>query len=134
MAYWLSYDRDNLVIKYGKGYRMEETVIIKYDFLAGLTTEEDREVLNITLYEYYIAIVHCNVILHCNVVLTMIICLFQFDTKLQYYIVLYSIHYTNITLYYCISMSYYIAILHCRVVLYCNITWPYYIALHSNIT
>ena len=58
VAYWLSYDRDNLVIKYGKGYRMEETVIIEYDFLAGLTTEADREVLNITLYEYYIAIVH----------------------------------------------------------------------------
>lgn len=35
IAYWYSYDRDNLVLKYGKGYRMEETTLMTYDFLAN---------------------------------------------------------------------------------------------------
>jgi len=35
IAYWLSYDRDNLVVKYGKGYRMKETTLMTYDFLEG---------------------------------------------------------------------------------------------------
>uniref|UniRef100_A0A1X7VQ32 Cysteine dioxygenase n=1 Tax=Amphimedon queenslandica TaxID=400682 RepID=A0A1X7VQ32_AMPQE len=34
ISYWLSYDRDNLVLKYGKGYRMDETTLLEYDFLA----------------------------------------------------------------------------------------------------
>lgn len=34
ISYWLSYDRDNLVLKYGKGYRMDETTLLKYDFLV----------------------------------------------------------------------------------------------------
>jgi len=36
ISYWLSYDRDNLVLKYGKGYRMEETILMKHDFLKGI--------------------------------------------------------------------------------------------------
>jgi hypothetical protein len=33
ISYWFSYDRDRLVLKYGKGYRMEETTLMTYDFL-----------------------------------------------------------------------------------------------------
>lgn len=39
-SYWFSLNRENLVIKYGKGYFMEETTLLTYDFLAGLNTEE----------------------------------------------------------------------------------------------
>ena len=31
-TYWLSYDRDRMVIKYGKGYRMKKTTILEYNF------------------------------------------------------------------------------------------------------
>ena len=40
LSYWLSYDCNNLVIKYGKGYRMNETTILECDLLAGLTHEQ----------------------------------------------------------------------------------------------
>ena len=44
ISYWLSYDRDNLVLKYGKGYRMDETTLLKYDFLAKAKDhEKERE-------------------------------------------------------------------------------------------
>ena len=33
ISYWLSYDRSRLVLKYGKGYRMEETTLMTYYFL-----------------------------------------------------------------------------------------------------
>ena len=33
ISYWFSYDRSRLVLKYGKGYRMEETTLMTYDFL-----------------------------------------------------------------------------------------------------
>lgn len=36
--YWLSLDSSNLVVKYGKGYFMEETTILSFDFLDGLST------------------------------------------------------------------------------------------------
>ena len=36
-TYWLSYDRDNMVIKYGKGYAMEETTLMFCDFSEGVT-------------------------------------------------------------------------------------------------
>ena len=39
-TYWLSYDRDNMVIKYGKGYAMEETTLLICDFSEGVTTAE----------------------------------------------------------------------------------------------
>lgn len=35
ISYWFSYDRDLLTLKYGKGYRMEETTLMKYEFLTG---------------------------------------------------------------------------------------------------
>ena len=40
LSYWLSYDCNNLVLKYGKGYRMNETTILECDLLAGLTHEQ----------------------------------------------------------------------------------------------
>ena len=30
VSYWFSYDRDRFVLKYGKGYIMEETTIMSY--------------------------------------------------------------------------------------------------------
>jgi len=39
-TYWLSYDRDNMIIKYGKGYAMEETTLLICDFSEGVTTAE----------------------------------------------------------------------------------------------
>jgi len=39
-TYWLSYDRDNMVIKYGKGYAMEETTLLICDFAEGVTSAE----------------------------------------------------------------------------------------------
>ena len=35
-SYWFSLDSSNLVLKYGKGYFMEETTILSFNFLAGL--------------------------------------------------------------------------------------------------
>ena len=35
-SYWFSLDCHNLVLKYGKGYFMEETTILSFDFLVGL--------------------------------------------------------------------------------------------------
>ena len=40
-TYWLSYDRDNMMIKYGKGYAMEETTLLICDFSEGVTTAEN---------------------------------------------------------------------------------------------
>ena len=46
ISYWLSYDRDHLTIKYGKGYRMEDTTLMTYDFLKDVANhEEEREKL-----------------------------------------------------------------------------------------
>lgn len=39
-SYWLSFDRDNLVVKYGKGYFMEETTLLSHSFLAGMDVRE----------------------------------------------------------------------------------------------
>ena len=35
-----SYDRDNMVVKYGKGYAMEETTLLVCDFSEGASTAE----------------------------------------------------------------------------------------------
>ena len=40
VSYWLSYDCNHLVLKYGKGYRMTETTILEYDFLKRLPLEQ----------------------------------------------------------------------------------------------
>ena len=39
-TYWLSYDRDNMVIKYGKGYAMVETTLLICDFSEGVTSAD----------------------------------------------------------------------------------------------
>lgn len=39
-SYWFSLNRDSLVLKYGKGYFMEETTLLCFSFLVGLTAEE----------------------------------------------------------------------------------------------
>lgn len=44
ISYWLSYDRDRMVIKYGKGYHMVETTLLKHDFLDGKTSKEITEI------------------------------------------------------------------------------------------
>ena len=50
-TYWLSYDRENMVIKYGKGYAMEQTTLLICDFTEGVQTAEEmadkRELWNI---------------------------------------------------------------------------------------
>ena len=40
-TYWLSYDRDNMTIKYGKGYAMVETTMLICDFSEGLKSAEE---------------------------------------------------------------------------------------------
>lgn len=42
VSYWLSYDRNRLVLKYGKGYRMEETTLLEHNFLAKVANEENE--------------------------------------------------------------------------------------------
>ena len=46
ISYWLGFDRDRLVVKYGKGYFMEETTILEYDFLkeAGKVASRQAEI------------------------------------------------------------------------------------------
>lgn len=53
ISYWYSYDRDNLVLKYGKGYRMEETTILTHDFLINAASEEEKEEIRKDLYPYF---------------------------------------------------------------------------------
>ena len=40
-TYWLSYDRDNMVVKYGKGYAMEQTTLLICDFSEGAKTDKE---------------------------------------------------------------------------------------------
>ncbi|XP_021364309.1 uncharacterized protein LOC110457385 isoform X2 [Mizuhopecten yessoensis] len=44
ISYWFSYNRDNLVLKYGKGYTMEETTLLEYNFLAGASPAEEESI------------------------------------------------------------------------------------------
>ncbi|XP_038048939.1 uncharacterized protein LOC119722730 [Patiria miniata] len=55
VSYWYSYDRDNLVLKYGKGYRMEETTLMTHDFLEGVTDEEDQMKIREDLQPFFTA-------------------------------------------------------------------------------
>ena len=41
-SYWLSFDRDGLVVKYGKGYCMEETTLLVHRFLTGSAKENEN--------------------------------------------------------------------------------------------
>ena len=43
-AYWFSLDSCNLILKYGKGYFMEETTILSFNFLAGVSACEHFKV------------------------------------------------------------------------------------------
>ncbi|CAG2219578.1 unnamed protein product [Mytilus edulis] len=43
ISYWFSYDRDNLVLKFGKGYLMEDTTILVHDFLKGTKPQEGKK-------------------------------------------------------------------------------------------
>ncbi|VDI82294.1 Hypothetical predicted protein [Mytilus galloprovincialis] len=53
ISYWYSYDRDNLVLKYGKGYRMEETTILTHDFLKNAASKEEKKEIRKELYPYF---------------------------------------------------------------------------------
>ena len=50
ISYWLSYDRDRMVVKYGKGYYMEETTLLRYAFLEGKTESEAEKIRSDMLY------------------------------------------------------------------------------------
>ncbi|CAC5369313.1 unnamed protein product [Mytilus coruscus] len=52
ISYWFSYDRDDLVLKYGKGYRMEETTILVHDFLQRIKPQEGKKIRE-NLYPYF---------------------------------------------------------------------------------
>ena len=53
VSYWYSYDRDRLVLKYGKGYRMEETTLMTYDFLKDVKQAEDKANIRKQLYSFF---------------------------------------------------------------------------------
>ena len=44
VGYWFSYDRDLMVLKYGKGYQMKETTLLMYDFLADSKGDNDLKI------------------------------------------------------------------------------------------
>ena len=44
ISYWFSYDRDRLVLQYGKGYVMEETLLMKHDFLSGKNEKDKKDI------------------------------------------------------------------------------------------
>jgi len=46
ISYWFSFDRDRLVVKYGKGYFMEETTILEHNFLkeAGKDVSKQADI------------------------------------------------------------------------------------------
>ena len=56
LTYWYSYDRENLVLKYGKGYHMEETTLMSYNFLAGVTGPVEQERIRKELSPYFNAV------------------------------------------------------------------------------
>ena len=39
IAYWLSFNRTDMVVKYGKGYHMEETTLLTHDFWADVQAD-----------------------------------------------------------------------------------------------
>ena len=41
-SYWLSFDRDRLVLKYGKGYCMVETTLLEHRFLTSSPKENEK--------------------------------------------------------------------------------------------
>ncbi len=45
-TYWLSYDRDKMTVKYGKGYAMEETTLL----ICNLEQDEERDEIRQTFF------------------------------------------------------------------------------------
>ena len=43
VAYWFSFDRDRLIVKYGKGYIMTESTLLTHDFLKGKNKTEEED-------------------------------------------------------------------------------------------
>ena len=39
-TYWLSYDRDNMTVKWAKGYAIEETTLLICDFSEGISSAD----------------------------------------------------------------------------------------------
>ena len=52
VSYWFSYDRDGLILKYGKGHVMKETTHLEHDFLAGMS-EEEKKATRKELYPFF---------------------------------------------------------------------------------
>lgn len=42
-SYWYSFDFQNLIVKYGKGYAMEETTLLQYNFIPSDATPKQQE-------------------------------------------------------------------------------------------
>ncbi len=42
-TYWYSFDWSNLVVKYGKGYVMEETTLLEHHFISKTASEDEKE-------------------------------------------------------------------------------------------
>jgi len=57
VSYWFSYDRDAMVLKYGKGYPMTETTLLMYDFLAEAKNENEKADIRKT-YEPFFNAMH----------------------------------------------------------------------------
>ena len=53
VSYWLSYDRDRLTLKYGKGYRMEETTLLVYDFLKDAKLPKEKSNVREQMYSFF---------------------------------------------------------------------------------
>jgi len=44
VSYWFSYDRDTLILKYGKGHVMTETTHLEFDFLKDKSEKEKEDI------------------------------------------------------------------------------------------
>ena len=44
-TYWYSFDHCNLVVKYGKGYAMEETTLLEHSFIPAGATDDRKETI-----------------------------------------------------------------------------------------
>ena len=42
-SYWYSFDHNNLVVKYGKGYIMEKTTLLEYNFIPSFATHDQKK-------------------------------------------------------------------------------------------
>ena len=49
VSYWFSYDRDALVLKYGKGHVMTETTLLEYHFLKSKRKKIKTNKINVII-------------------------------------------------------------------------------------